>query len=279
VASEDYRAASLEIWEAMAQGWERHRVFLWEASRPVSRSMLAGLDPQGGQTILELAAGTGETGFEAARAIAPGGRLIQTDFSPAMVEAARRGTARLGLDNVEHRVMDAEHIDLDDDSVDGVLCRWGYMLMADPSAAMAETRRVLREGGRLALSVWGAPERNPWAAVPGRALMDHSGEPPPGPDEPGIFALADPGRLRSLIRTAGFGEPRLEDVEVNLHFDDFDAVWRFVTELAGGIALALKAMPEGDRDAVRELTERGMQPFRSYGGIELPGVALNAVAE
>jgi ubiquinone/menaquinone biosynthesis C-methylase UbiE len=71
-----------------------------------------------------------------------------------MVAAARRESERLGLANVEHREMDAERMDLDDDSVDGVLCRWGYMLMSDPATALAETRRVLRDGGRLSLSVW-----------------------------------------------------------------------------------------------------------------------------
>ena len=60
--------------------------------------------------------------------------------------------------------MDAEKMDLEDDSVDGVICRWGYMLMADPAAALAETRRVLRDGGRLAFSVWA--ERR--TATPGR---------------------------------------------------------------------------------------------------------------
>ena len=73
-----------------------------------------------------------------------------------MVEAARRRGTELGLENVEYLVMDAERIELDADSVDGVLCRFGYMLMADQAAALAETRRVLRAGGRLALAVWGA---------------------------------------------------------------------------------------------------------------------------
>jgi len=68
-----------------------------------------------------------------------------------MVAAARCESHRLGLANVEHREMDAERMDLEDDSVDGVLCRWGYMLMADPATALAETRRVLRAGGRLSL--------------------------------------------------------------------------------------------------------------------------------
>ena len=87
--------------------------------------------------------------------------MISSDFSPAMVEVARRRGAKLRLRNVEYRVIDGERIELGDDSVDGVLCQSGYMLLADPAAALAETRRVLRSGGRLALSVWGAPERNP----------------------------------------------------------------------------------------------------------------------
>ena len=200
MASEDYRKASYEIWQAMAAGWDRRRKWMWEVSHPVSEQMLEALRPQPGQTILELAAGAGETGFAAARAIGPEGRLISTDFAPEMVAAARRESERLGLDNVEHRAMDAEHMDLDDDSVDGVLCRWGYMLMADPHAALSETRRVLRNGGRLSLSVWGTAERNPWASIPGRVMREHTGAPPPNPDDPGIFALADPERLSPLVR-------------------------------------------------------------------------------
>src|SRR5450755_1131806 len=118
------RSASYEIWQAMAAGWDRERSWMWEASRAVSEEMLKALGPEPGQTILELAAGTGETGFAAARAIGPDGRLISTDFAPEMVAAARRASERLRLANVEHREMDAERMDLDDDSVDGVLCRW-----------------------------------------------------------------------------------------------------------------------------------------------------------
>jgi ubiquinone/menaquinone biosynthesis C-methylase UbiE len=195
-----------------------------------------------------------------------------------MVAAARRESERLGLANVEHREMDAERIDLADSSVDGVLCRWGYMLMADPAAALAETRRVLRDGGRLSLSVWGAAERNPWASVPARALMEHTGAPAPNPEDPGIFAMADPERVSSLLRDAGFGEPRLEEVEVSWRFERFADYWRYVTQMAGGIAMVLQAMPEADREAVRSLVERSAGAFQVNGALELPGVALNASA-
>ena len=103
--------------------------------------------------VLELAAGVGDTGFEAAAIVGERGRLISTDFSPDMVEAARRRGAALGLRNVHYRVMDAEHIDLDADSVDGVICRFGYMLMPDPAAGAvrdapcAATWRAAGAGG------------------------------------------------------------------------------------------------------------------------------------
>ena len=276
MATEDYRRASHEIWQAMAAGWERERNWLWEASRAVSEKMLQALEPQPGQTVLELAAGTGETGFAAARMMGPSGRLISTDFAPEMVAAARRESERLGLGNVEHRVMDAERMDLEDDSVDGVLCRWGYMLMANPALALGETRRVLRRGGRLSLSVWGRPDRNPWASLPANALIDHTGTPRPDPQSPGIFAMADAERVRSLIQDAGFGLPSLETVEVSWRFANFDEYWRFVTELAGAISVLLRAMPEADREAVRSLVERAVENFRADGGLELPGEALNA---
>jgi ubiquinone/menaquinone biosynthesis C-methylase UbiE len=278
VATDDYRRASYEIWQAMAAGWDRDRNWMWEASRAVSEHLLVALRPSPGQTILELAAGTGETGFVAARAVGPTGRVISTDFAPEMVAAARRESERLGLSNVEHREMDAERMDLDDDSVDGVLCRWGYMLMADPAKALAETRRVLRPGGRLSLSVWGPAERNPWASVPAKALMEHTGAPPPSPEDPGIFAMADSERVRSLLEEAGFAEPRLEEVEVWWRFERFADYWRYVTDLAGGIAVMLHAMSEADREAVRLLVERAAGDFRANGGLALPGVALNASA-
>ena len=110
-----------------------------------------------------------------------------------MVEVARRRGAELGLENVDYRVIDAEQIELQADSVDGVLCQSGYMLMADPAAALSETRRVLRPGGRLALSVWGAPEQNPWASIGGRLLVERGHLPPPEPGAPGVFSMASRG--------------------------------------------------------------------------------------
>src|SRR4051812_44593798 len=167
----DYSRASHTVWQAMAAGWDERHAYLEEIARPVTDKMLELLDPSAGEEILELAAGTGVVGVCAAALVRPTGRVIVSDFADAMVEAAGRRAKELGLDNVECRVLNAERLVLANGSVDGVLCRWGYMLMADPGAALRETHRVLRSGGRLACAVFAGPEQNPWAALPARVLQ------------------------------------------------------------------------------------------------------------
>jgi len=218
----DYRRTSQEVWEAMAPGWERWRAQLTEALTPVREWLIGALGPQPGETVLELGAGTGETGFEAAALLGEDGRLISSDFSPEMVEVAPRRGSELGLSNVEYRVIDAERVELDSGSVDGVLCQSTYMLVADPAAALAETRRVLRSGGRMALSVWGPPERNPWASIGGMILLERGHMAPPEPEAPGVFSMASAERTRALLERAGFRSVRIEEVSVRFAFRALD---------------------------------------------------------
>jgi ubiquinone/menaquinone biosynthesis C-methylase UbiE len=277
--AEDYRQASLGIWEQMAAGWEDDRRAVWEASRVVGELLVDALDPEPGETILELAAGVGDTGLAAAARVGPSGRLISTDFSGPMVDAARRRADELDVSNVEFRTMDAERMDLADASVDGVLCRWGYMLMADPAAALRETRRVLRPGGRVAFSVWGDPASNPWASVPAAALMEHTGAKPPDPLAPGIFAMASEERTRELLDQAGLRPKRVEQVEMEWEFDTPEDHWHYVMDLAGALAMVMRSMPEREQAAVRRLTEQRLEPVVRRPGYNLGGLCLNVLAE
>jgi ubiquinone/menaquinone biosynthesis C-methylase UbiE len=143
---ETARQQSRDAWGAVASGWYAQREDIWKASRPITEWMFRKLDPKPGDTVLELAAGLADTGLMAARLVGESGCAIVTDFTPEMVAAARWRAQELGVQNAEFRVLDAERMNLETDSVDGVLCRWAYMLMIDPPAAFAETRRVLRAG-------------------------------------------------------------------------------------------------------------------------------------
>jgi SAM-dependent methyltransferase len=139
-----------------------------------------------------------------------------------------------GLENVECRVLDAERLELPDAVVDGVLCRWGYMLMANPEAALVETRRVLRRGGRLSCVVFAGAGKNPWVALPCRVLQERGHMPPPEAGAPGILALADRDRLRRLFVGAGFSEPDIDEVAFVWRFRDPDEYWGFLTGVFGG---------------------------------------------
>jgi len=275
---EDYRRTSHEIWEAMAPGWEHWRAQLADSLIPVREWLIRGLSPQPAETVLELGAGTGETGFEAAGIVSEDGRLISTDFSPQMVDVARRRGAELGLGNVDYRVIDAERIELDADSVDGVLCQSTYMLMANPGAALAETRRVLRPGGRAALSVWGAPERNPWASIGGMILIERGHMPPPEPGAPGVFSMASEERTTALLEGAGFGVVRTEEVPVHFAFRDLDEYERWVIDVGGPLGMVVSGLPEGEREVLKASLGEAFAPFASDGGYALPGAALCAVA-
>jgi ubiquinone/menaquinone biosynthesis C-methylase UbiE len=261
-----YREQSLATWGEMASGWENRREWLMDITGRVNAWLVEKADPQPGQIFLDIAAGTGDLGLAVAERVGAGGHVISSDFSPNMVEVARRNGEARGLTQVEYRVLDAEKMDLDDDSVDGVVCRWGYMLMADPAAALRETRRVLRDGGPLAFAVWAPPDRNPWAAIPGMTLVQRGHMPPPEPGAPGMFAMGDPGRIRELVTQAGFAEPDPEEIPLEFRYADFDDLWDTLVRITGPLARAIKALPDAERQATRTAIEQNVEPYRNEDG-------------
>ena len=271
------RQRSRATWDAVAIGWYAQREELWTSSHLVSEWMIRRLDPQPGDTVLELAAGLGDTGFRAARLVGESGCVIITDFAPEMVAAARRRAEEVGVKNAKFRTLDAERMDLETNSVDGVLCRWGYMLMLDPAAAFTETRRVLRPGAKLSFSVWAARERNPWVSLANSILVELGHIPPPDPDAPGAFAMADPGRIRELVVGAGFAEPEIEEVPFHRRFANQDAYWRFLVETAASMSPVLRSLSPEAQDTVRKRVHEAARPFHSGEGYDFPAVCLNAV--
>lgn len=268
------------LWpQQVAGAWEQHRTRLFEAQRRVSEWLVDRVDPKPGQTILELAAGPGETGFLAAERLGAGGRLISTDIGAGMVDAARRGAQARGLDNVECRVMDAQEIDLPDASVDGVLSRFGVMLTPEPDRVLAGARRVLRPGGRLAYAVWGPPERNPSMSLLGLAATQAGHQPPGDPTAAGSpFALADPDRNRRLVEAAGFEGAEVVDLPGVATFADVDDYWNLRTSVSGSLAVFVSSLADEERQAVRAHLEPLLAQFRTADGYELPTLAIGVAA-
>jgi SAM-dependent methyltransferase len=273
-----HRAASLAGWEEAAAGWIARQQTLRELSAPVSHWMIDAVDLQPGQRVLELAAGLGETGFLAAELVAPAGGVITSDQADAMLDGARRRAGELGLTNVEFQVLNAEWIDLPVASVDAVLCRWGYMLMADPAVALAETRRVLRPEGHVALAVWDAIEHNPWVLHPGAELVERGLTQPPAPGTPGPFALADKRGVRDLLQAAGFQEVWVERLAFTQCAPSFEEFWETTLDLSRSFHDAVLSRPEPEIADIRRSLAKRLKPFTAAdGSLELPMQSLMGV--
>jgi SAM-dependent methyltransferase len=109
-------------------------------------------DLQPGETVLDLGSGAGADVLISARRVAPGGRAFGLDMTTEMLELARRNAALPGVGNVEFLQGYLEQIPLPDASVDVVLSNCVINLAADKSVVLRETARVLRPGGRFAVS-------------------------------------------------------------------------------------------------------------------------------
>lgn len=276
-----FRAESRELWEAAASGWAERRDAFGSATAPVSHWMVDAIEAQPGHTVLEIAAGTGETGLLAAELLRPGGKLIATDGAEAMVKVIEARAEELGLtDLVQARTMEAEWLDVETATVDAVLCRWGYMLLADPETALRETRRALRSGGRVALAVWDVREVNPLLDAATAAGTSLGLIQPTPPGRPGPFSLADRAELEDVLATAGFQEIVIDTVDITFSFPSVDDVWATQSDMSPTLATLSRSLSPADHYRLRDAFDARLAPYVSGdGSVAIPGRTFVAVAE
>jgi ubiquinone/menaquinone biosynthesis C-methylase UbiE len=263
-------------WAGVAAGWERYADAFRARTMPVSMWMVEAIAPQPGQTVLDLAAGIGDTGFLAGELIEPGGTLISSDVAPEMLTAAQRRAAALGLRNVRFKQIDAtQPIDLAAASIDSVLCRWGYMLMDDPEAAVRDTRRVLRPGGRLALAAWTEADENRWSSLPMRLLVERGLIDPPEPGAPGQFAWGPEGVIAEYLDNAGFVEYQVDTIEFPMRYDSVREWWETTRAMS---RFAREARIDDEPEWLDALADRAALWTADDGSVALPARTWVAAA-
>jgi SAM-dependent methyltransferase len=165
-----------------------------------------------GMRVLDIGCGCGTTTLAASDAVGAAGVVLGVDVSaPLLARARERAQGRQNLAFVE---ADASAHPFDrrpEAQYDVAISRFGVMFFRDPTAAFRNIRTGLRPAGRLAFVSWATLQENPWASRPMDVVRKHLPEgqpaaPPPGPDEPGPFSFADPGRVQRILTGAGFSE-------------------------------------------------------------------------
>lgn len=270
-----YRQENRRRWQTVALGWEKHANDIRRDTMPVTNWMIEAIAPQPGNELLEVAAGIGDTGFLAAELIEPGGTLTTSDLVPEMLSVAQRRAEALGIRNVRFRQIDAEVIDQPAASLDGVIGRWGYMLMADAEAALRDTRRVLKPGARLALAAWADPADNPWTVLPGKELQQR-GLVEPIPPGPGQFAWAPEGTIAENLEAAGFVDYVVESLPFTVHYPSVAAWWEFANDIS--LRVLERSSREQDDEILAALAERVEQWTAEDGSLTLPARTWVAAA-
>jgi SAM-dependent methyltransferase len=264
------------MWASVAPAWGEHAGYADARGAAMTARLLEVTAPRPGGRVLELACGPGGVGIAAARLVGTAGEVVVSDVAAEMTAIAAARAADLGLANVRALTLDLDDLDQPDQAYDVVLCREGLMFAFDPARAVAEVRRVLRPGGRMAVSVWGPRAANPWLGVVFDAVGAVLGTPVPPPGIPGPFALADADRLGRLLTGAGLADVAVEEVPVPLRDRSLDAWLTRTSALAGPLAKRLAMLDEPARRALRARLEEAVRPYWTPDALAFPGLALVA---
>jgi SAM-dependent methyltransferase len=191
---------------AGAGHWITHQVRHDRMLEPFLTMILGQAEIESGDRVLDVGCGCGAT-TRAAAARATPGAVTGIDLSAAMLARASEDARSAGLLNVSFTEGDAQVFPFEPASFDVVISRFGLMFFDDAVAAFTNLRRATKSGGRLVFVCWQPQAANAWLLVPGGALAEHVALPAPGsPHAPGMFALADPDRVRSILTDAGWAE-------------------------------------------------------------------------
>ncbi|GCE07255.1 class I SAM-dependent methyltransferase [Dictyobacter aurantiacus] len=238
-----------------------------------TRRMLETAELRPGQHVLDIGAGTGDQSILAAQSVGPNGSVLATDISSEMLNIAAQVVKREGLTTITTRVMDAQQLDLQDNSFDAVISRLALMLMPHRQQALREIHRVLKPGGKLAALVWSAPEKNPLFSVPLAIGSTYArGEASSRPDP---FALSDPGIFERDLAEAGFSDVATYALPFQSQYSSLDAFLQSTgNRLTAGV---MEQLNQQEQQHLLEEVRQALSQFEGPQGFVAPAEMLLGV--
>jgi ubiquinone/menaquinone biosynthesis C-methylase UbiE len=210
-----------QAWNQIAEGYNQFvtDTEIWLANEALKRVGL-----QAGQSFLDVAAGCGGLSLPAARL---GAKVLATDWSPEMIRLFEERVNKEGLSNAKGQIMDAHHLELENNQFDVSGSQFGVMLLPDLPKALKEMVRVTKPGGKVLLIAYGAPEKIDFLNFFIKALQFVAPHFPGLPDNPPPleFQVADPAVLRQRLVEAGLKNVKVETITEKLEFNSGQQFW------------------------------------------------------
>jgi SAM-dependent methyltransferase len=268
---EKFKATTREQWQEAAEAWDRWGPTLEDWLGSATEAMLDGAGVRAGARVLDVAAGAGGQTLAAARRVGPDGHVLATDISSAILEYAAAAARSAGLMNVETRELDGEILTgVQDASIDAVISRLGLIYFPDQQGALAEMRRVLRPGGRVATVAWSTPENARFFSVAAGIIRRRADLGPPVPGQPGPFSLSDDGAMADALEQAGFGDVRVQAVSSPLRMSSAAECLRLQRESYGALHQMMAGLDEAGREAAWQEVAEALREFEDADGFTAP---------
>jgi ubiquinone/menaquinone biosynthesis C-methylase UbiE len=201
-----------------------------------------------GASVLDVCAGTGASALPAAVQVGPSGKVVAVDLAENLLGLAKQKAQRRGLTNVEFRLSDVDALEYPPEDFDAVVCVFGIFFLPDMTSATTKLWRLIKPGGRLAITTWGPRLWEPASSLFWNAVNQVR------PDLTRAYnpwdSLTEPDALRSLLAEAGASDVVVEPVDGTHPLRTRDDFWTIV--LGSGYRATYEAMTPTERRAVHD---------------------------
>jgi len=270
---EQIREQQKESWNRFSPGWKKWNDLVMDFLNPMSNEIIHLLKLKGNEVVLDVACGTGEPGLTIASKLR-GGKVFITDLAEDMLAIARENAMRREILNVQTRACDVCELPFAANTFDAISCRLGFMFFPDMLLAAKEMIRVLKPGGKMAVSVWNVAEKNFWITAMRGAINKNMELPASLPGAPGMFRCAKEGLMSGLFLQAGLRNVFVTEVSGRLDCKTFDVYWNLMTDIAAAVVEALSKADDATKEKIKREVYQAVNQKYPDGKVLIDSSAL-----
>lgn len=259
-----------------AEYWEKHRATIRGMFHPVTEALIDEARIAPGETVLDVATGSGEPALTIAEVVGPSGLVVGIDPLPGMIAAAEGAANKQHFfENARFQVASADHVPFEDDRFDAVVSRFGIMFFPSPVECVRELLRVVKPSRRIAFAVWGYLERNPFHNVLAHVVDRYFPPAPRAPDAPEPFRFAEPGKLLSVLNKAGAAQTSERTLQFNIEVPFAgEEFWTLRMDMAEKLRTKLSSLSEEKFAEIQREVFEDLALYSAGSGVSFPAEVL-----